>query len=295
MHVIYIIRNKVNGKVYIGQTCRFSRRKAQHLHDTRRGRYLHKPLCRAFAKYGEEAFEFEILEECATLELTNEREKHWIAVFDSYNLEKGYNLTQGGEGTSGYVYTEQDRQKMSEAQRKRPPMSEETKKKIGDAHRGEKNHNFGKKLSSKTRQKISDANKNPSAETRERFRQISLGRTFAPRSNESKERSRKARKGKCVGKDHPMFAGHPRQKLSEDSVIMIKKSPASVTNKELALKFNVDAQTIWAVRLGKTWKHVRPDLNREPHELYTWHNGHTAKKQAEEHIVSVHNVPVKAQ
>jgi hypothetical protein len=47
-------------------------------------------------KHGIENFTFEVIEECSTKELTDEREKFWIAHFDSRNREKGYNLHVGG-------------------------------------------------------------------------------------------------------------------------------------------------------------------------------------------------------
>lgn len=74
-----------------------------------------------------------------------------------------------------------------------------------------------------------------------------------------------------------MFNGHPRQKLVEDAVVKIKQSDPKTTNSFLAEKFGVRPAQIYAIRLGKVWKHVRPDLTREPHELYRWHNGHTRK------------------
>ena len=46
-------------------------------------------------KYGIENFSFEVIEECS-LEQLNEREVYWIAYYNSFNKEKGYNMTPGG-------------------------------------------------------------------------------------------------------------------------------------------------------------------------------------------------------
>ena len=46
-------------------------------------------------KYGIENFTFEIIEECSQEQL-NEREIYWISYYDSFNKEKGYNMTPGG-------------------------------------------------------------------------------------------------------------------------------------------------------------------------------------------------------
>lgn len=52
----------------------------------------------AINKYGIENFTFEIIEECSEEQLNN-RERYWIAYYDTYH--NGYNRTVGGEGLSG--------------------------------------------------------------------------------------------------------------------------------------------------------------------------------------------------
>ena len=93
MRFIYAIRNLVNGKIYVGQAKTLSKRKMGHFYCARNGDP--KPLYASIRKYGEENFTFETLEECVD-EQVNERERHWVAYFDSCNSQKGYNLTTGG-------------------------------------------------------------------------------------------------------------------------------------------------------------------------------------------------------
>lgn len=93
---IYLIRNKVNNKVYIGQSKNVERRWKEHKSrlDNEHfecGSIFHKAL----KKYGVENFSFEIIEECDA-EVLNEREIYWISVFNSNNPQFGYNLTKGG-------------------------------------------------------------------------------------------------------------------------------------------------------------------------------------------------------
>jgi group I intron endonuclease len=90
----------VNGKVYVGQTKDFANRKAGHLYEARNGN--DRPLYRSIRKHGKENFSFEILEECED-SVINERERHWVAHYDSFNSDKGYNLTAGGDWTSGEI------------------------------------------------------------------------------------------------------------------------------------------------------------------------------------------------
>lgn len=94
---IYIIRNTINNKVYVGQTTvslklRFQNHLSQARHNSD---YI---LGKAIRKYGETNFYIELLEECLVEEL-NDREKYWIAYFNSTNYKCGYNKSIGGNVT----------------------------------------------------------------------------------------------------------------------------------------------------------------------------------------------------
>lgn len=91
---IYIIRNTINSKVYVGQTTvNIKLRFQNHLSAARRGKdYV---IGKAIRKYGESNFYVELLEECLVEEL-NEREKYWIQFFNSTNNKFGYNMSIGG-------------------------------------------------------------------------------------------------------------------------------------------------------------------------------------------------------
>lgn len=101
---IYKITNKVNGKVYIGQTRHtVEYRWRQHLKNFNI-EHRQQPLYCAFAKYGLENFEVTTLEEVDVTKL-DEREIYWIAKHDSFN--KGYNATIGGQGGRIYYWTDE--------------------------------------------------------------------------------------------------------------------------------------------------------------------------------------------
>lgn len=93
---IYIIRNIVNNKVYIGQSIDIERRWKEHkrkyqYENERKNSYLYN----AIYKYGIESFSFDILEECDKDKL-NEREIYYIQKYESTNHNKGYNISSGG-------------------------------------------------------------------------------------------------------------------------------------------------------------------------------------------------------
>lgn len=88
---IYKITNKLNNRCYIGQTTDVKRRFSEH--KARGYGRENSILYRAFDKYGLDNFTFEVIE--SDIENYNEREKYWIAYYNSY--EDGYNMTPGGE------------------------------------------------------------------------------------------------------------------------------------------------------------------------------------------------------
>lgn len=97
---IYKITNKINNKCYIGQSIHIEQRWKEHKSKYQQNRKSDLPLYKAFEKYGINNFIFEILEECSE-DLLNEREKYWINFYNSLVHQNGYNIREGGDGTSG--------------------------------------------------------------------------------------------------------------------------------------------------------------------------------------------------
>ena len=90
---IYIIKNDINDKVYIGQTTQGSEERfKQHLKllKSSEKQLIHK----AIKKYGKEHFYFEVLETDLAINELDKREEYWIRYYDSVNC--GYNLCYGG-------------------------------------------------------------------------------------------------------------------------------------------------------------------------------------------------------
>lgn len=109
MGFIYKITNKINQKVYIGQTnLSLDQRWKAHLHDYEYKLRIgeNRPLYQAFKKYGLENFSIEQIEETNNL---NEREQFYIQKYRSYvgfNDCWGYNATLGGDSRHSIDWTD---------------------------------------------------------------------------------------------------------------------------------------------------------------------------------------------
>lgn len=97
---IYIAKNKVNGKCYVGQTIHTLRKRTlKHLSHVRNGSktYFHNAL----RKHGKGNFIWEVLEKCECKEEMDEMEFHYIKQYNTYWKYNGYNLSWGGDGNGG--------------------------------------------------------------------------------------------------------------------------------------------------------------------------------------------------
>ena len=145
---IYMHKNKINGKVYIGQTytslrVRFGKNGIK---------YKSCPIFYyAIQKYGWDNFEHVILEEnISDVEIANEREKYYIALYNSTDRNFGYNKTLGGD--SNFSMSEEVRAKMGKSRigKKMPP---ELVEKNRISHLGQHAWNKGKPWSDEMKAK----------------------------------------------------------------------------------------------------------------------------------------------
>lgn len=112
---IYLLRNLINGRVYVGQTkgslsFRWKRHQSTAKHSQ-------APIHKALRKYGAQTFAVEELEQCLDAASLNTAESRWIAHFGSNLRAVGYNCTSGGD--AGHVFTTEARQRISYSQKKR--------------------------------------------------------------------------------------------------------------------------------------------------------------------------------
>lgn len=120
---IYIFKNNINGKCYVGQGVSLRKRLKQHLNNVRTHKY-DLPIYKAIYKYGFHNFTVDILESFIPENISNEElikkldklEIKYIEEYDSYN--NGYNCTKGGDyGVLGLKMTEEQKKNISKAVR----------------------------------------------------------------------------------------------------------------------------------------------------------------------------------
>lgn len=108
---VYLHLNTLNGKGYVGITCRGVRNRLySHESEARHG--SNRPFARAIRKYGLAAFETRVLAQGLTRDEANEAERYYIAKYKTFG-PGGYNSTLGGDGTPGHKLTLERRRQIS--------------------------------------------------------------------------------------------------------------------------------------------------------------------------------------
>lgn len=159
---IYRIVCTVTGKPYIGSAINLRKRRIKHFHLLRNSTHHSITLQRAFDKYGEDAFIFEVIEFILPPFLL-EREQYWLDLLLPFG-ESGYNIDRVAGSRLGHTPSAETREKL-------------------------RVFNTGRKQSEETIRKLTESStgRTHSPETKEAIRQIRLG---TKRSAETCERLR---------------------------------------------------------------------------------------------------------
>ena len=158
--IIYKATNKVNNKSYIGQTIyTIENRKLNHI--TKSNGYSKLAIHRAIRKYGEENFEWEVIDDTAkNVDELNLLEQKYIKEYDTFG-KGGYNMTEGGWNAThstetkykiarGVLLTREKTGRINQYTIAKDngevyADSKETRMKKSESHKGIKNHMYGKR------------------------------------------------------------------------------------------------------------------------------------------------------
>ena len=185
-YCVYCHTNIVNNKKYIGQTKEHPRERRWGSSGT--GYKTQQYFWRAIEKYGWNNFKSEILRDNLTKDEADKIEIELIALYDTTNPNKGYNISSGGGGPNGV------------------PFSDELKKKFSEIFSGEGNPFYGKTHSEDIKKKLSIIHSIPVI-------QLSLNGEYITEFNSGREASRITGVDEttindcCTGKPHCKSGG----------------------------------------------------------------------------------------
>lgn len=137
---IYIIKNTINNKVYIGSAkCLYSRIK-DHLKRLKSNSHRNNYLQNHYNKYNNSIY-FDVICICRIDELL-EKEQFYIDLFQSYKRKKGFNINPTASNRLGAKHSEKTKKEYS-TKRKGVKFSDEAKKNMSLAKQGS-NHSRSK-------------------------------------------------------------------------------------------------------------------------------------------------------
>lgn len=202
---IYSITNTLNGHMYIGSAVNISRRWSDHTRHLNKNEHHSIHLQNAWNKYGEDAFEFTVLEYCEKEQLI-EREQFYID-----EIKPIYNTCPIAGSVLG------------------AKRSAETRAKMSTAKSGERHPNFGKHISEEQKLKLSAAMKGNTnslgyKQTEEHKRKVSAAQTGENNSNfgkhpseETRLKLRESHKGKVHSEETRAKISAARQNISDET------------------------------------------------------------------------------
>ena len=253
-----------SGKVYIGITSQKSNERWRNGKGYKEGTHFFN----AISKYGWNNIKHEILFNNFTERMAKLMEQCLIVLYRSLDREFGYNMTLGGEGTLGWIPSEETKKKISEANSGKH-HSKESREKMSEAHKGENNSMYGKYHSEESKKKMSKVKsgennpfygKHHSEGTREKMSEAHKGENNSMygkhHSEESKKKISESNKGHRISKEH-------KKKISEAHNIEVMC--LSTNKKFISIK---NAAEFYGIKntsdIGKCCRGIRKSCGKDP-------------------------------
>lgn len=219
--IVYVARNRLNGKLYVGKTVVSLSHARQRHHQ--RAKYIWKygvfsRFYTALRKYGTDAFEWAVVYHGTSDADIQRKERELIARWNTMSSDAGYNMTPGGDGGAGKTLSDEHKEKLRKAfsQEKNPQFG-----KVGALHPA-----FGNRHTQEAKQRIAQAHKGRavSKETRRKLSQTRIA-MFAEQKAARVERDRQVRQLKAEAFRRRVDAGEFRGEGA---------GPSKITNVERA-------------------------------------------------------------
>jgi len=262
---IYIIRNTITNKVYIGSSLNPRARIKEHFNSLNKNVHHSKYLQRSYNKYGKSVFKVDIIEYVNDKKDLLSKEQFWIDYYDSY--KKGYNVCRYAGNTLGLKCSEKNKIKahkrmagknnpmygkthtlevkklISDLRYKMPPATKDFREKMSKVTIGENNGMYGKNHSNKARLAISKKVKKRGGHKGEK--NPNYGNKWTEEQKESLRIS-VANRGGMKGGNNSNY-GNTKIKKSKWIEIyhLVKQKKIKVA--DLARQYNVHIQTIYNI------------------------------------------------
>lgn len=250
---IYIIKNLLNGKVYVGSAVSIKKRWTRHKHQLNKNKHHSEHLQRSWNKYGKDNFSFEVLQVVANKkDLIFEEQKH-IDRLKSYDRKFGYNISPTAGSSLGVKHTDEMKRKISMAN-KGKKISSETRRKMSLSKMGERNPMYKYVYSKEQKKKMSERNsgkgnpfygKRHSAETRKKMSETPR-KKYKPKTKQHIDKITEA----------SIETRRDKSKLNEEAVIEIRRlrEEEKMKIKDIAQKFNLQVGHVGKICRYEIWK-----------------------------------------
>lgn len=114
---VYTITNRRTGRVYIGSSVDVVKRLRDHRYALRTGTHKNSRLQHSFTKYGEDTFDFEVLEVVPS-EFLRSTEQFWVNMCAACNPKHGYNIMPNTALVAGTRRSKTTKSRISQGMRR---------------------------------------------------------------------------------------------------------------------------------------------------------------------------------
>lgn len=234
--VIYLIMNHVNGKCYIGKTID----PIQRWRDHQPPKTKNYPIQYAILKHKVENFTFDIIERFSLESELEEAEIWWIAYLRSLGAQL-YNITDGGDGISGYHHTAETKQLLSKNRKDLIATGW-----IPIKHTEE----FKQQLSQNMIGHTYNTDRVHPPDCLHCSELVKRNKTNNPSRSGDPDVKKKMSKKKIGSLNNQAI-------MTEEKVVELRQlSKQGMSNKELSIKFGIAVTTVSGIKNRKSWKHV---------------------------------------
>jgi group I intron endonuclease len=257
---VYRIENNATGRVYVGSAIDLSGRKRDHWKALRGGYHRNSFLQRAWDKYGEASFSFDVIEYVDEKERLIEREQFFLdqLSFDRSDPNRCYNICPTAGSKLGTNHSKESRARMSAAAIGRI-LPLEQREKMSKSHKG-------KIRTAEHRAKLS-ASRTGFRHTDEAKAKISAAKTGVKQSAEEIEKRAAKLRGVPKSEAHKQSLREVHRSLTAEQVAeIVARRKAGETYVEIAKDYNTTKDTVrnWCLREGgRNRDRVMPEALRQ--------------------------------